>query len=142
MERFKLIASIYLFLIRNNRILLMRRFHTGYEDGNYGLPAGHLEDNESALEGLIREVKEEIGVKIKASDVELVHVMHRREKDIRLDLFYTTKNFSGAVSNAEPDKCDDVGWFDLDKLPRNTISYIKKALLCYQKGIIYSEVGW
>ena len=142
MERFKLIASIYLFLIRDGKILLMRRFRTGYEDGNYGLPAGHLEDNESATEGLLREVKEEIGIKIKASDLQLVHVMHRREKDNRLDLFYTSKSFRGKIKNTEPNKCDDVRWFELDKLPKNIIPYIKKALRCYQKGIIYSEVGW
>ncbi len=142
MERFKLIASIYLFLIRDDKILLMKRFHTGYEDGNYGLPAGHLEDNESAIVGLIREVKEEIRVKIKASDVQLVHIMHRREKDIRLDLFYTSKSFSGNVTNAEPDKCDDIRWLELDKRPKNTIGYAKKALRYYQKGIIYSEIGW
>ena len=142
MERFKLIASIYLFLIRDGKILLMRRFRTGYEDGNYGLPAGHLEDNESATEGLLREVKEEIGIKIKASDVQLVHVMHRREKDNRLDLFYTSKSFRGKIKNTEPNKCDDVRWFELDKLPKNIIPYVEKALRCYQKGIIYSEVGW
>lgn len=142
MERFKLIASIYLFLVRDGKILLMRRFHTGYEDGNYGLPSGHLEDDESAIEGLIRETGEEIGVRIKASDMQLVHVMHRREKDNRLDLFYTSNSFRGKIINAEPNKCDDIGWFYVEKLPKNIIPYIKKALRCYQKGIIYSEVGW
>lgn len=142
MERFKLIASLYLFLIRDGKILLMRRFQTGYEDGKYALPSGHLEENESAIEGLIREVREEIGVIIKASDIQLVHVKHRREKDIRIDLFYTVKKYSGNITNAEPDKCDDIKWFKLDKLPKNMIPYVKNALQCYLKGIIYSEVGW
>jgi len=142
MERFKLIASLYLFLIRDDKILLMRRFQTGYEDGNYGLPSGHLEDNESAIEGLIREVKEEIGVRIKASDLQLVHIKHRREKDTRIDLFYTAKKYYGNIMNAEPEKCDEVKWFKLGKLPKNIIPYVKNALECYLKGIIYSEVGW
>ena len=29
-------------LIRSGKILLSRRFRTGYEDGKYSLPAGHI----------------------------------------------------------------------------------------------------
>jgi 8-oxo-dGTP diphosphatase len=81
MERFKMIASAYLMLIRGDSVLLARRFQTGYEDGKYGLPAGHVEDNESLLENLVREVKEEVGLIINPARAELVHVMHRKEKD-------------------------------------------------------------
>lgn len=79
----------------------MRRANTGYQDGNYGLPAGHLEDNESLTEGLKREVKEEIGIDVGLEDFKLVEVIHRRENDIRLDFFFTVKKFSGEVINAK-----------------------------------------
>ncbi|OGG14305.1 hypothetical protein A2875_01995 [Candidatus Gottesmanbacteria bacterium RIFCSPHIGHO2_01_FULL_46_14] len=45
-DRFKMIASSYLLCIRDDMILLSRRHNTGYEDGNYSLPAGHVEDDE------------------------------------------------------------------------------------------------
>ncbi len=142
MERFKLIASSYLILIRNNKLLLLRRKNTGYEDGNYGLPAGHLEDGESVTEGLCREIKEEIGITLNPKKVSLVHVMHRREKDIRIDLFFTAKDTKGTPINAEPKKCDDLSWFPMNKLPKNTIGYIKQAISNYTKKIFYSERGW
>ncbi len=142
MVRFKLIVSVYLFLIKNNKILLLRRYHTGYEDGNYGLPAGHLEDNESITNGLLREIKEEIGIKLKIKNTKLVHVMHRREKDIRVDLFFITKNYQGKPKNAEPEKCDHLQWFPLNKLPKNTIPYIAFAIKNYLNKILYSEIGW
>lgn len=84
-QRFKMIASAYLFLVNDGKILLSRRFHTGYEDGNYSVPAGHVEDGETLIECLIREAKEEIGIEIEKKDVSLVHVMHRKEMDIRVD---------------------------------------------------------
>jgi len=62
MTRFTYIGSSYLFLIKDNKILLQRRFQTGFQDGNYGVPAGHLDGNETAREGCIREIKEEIGI--------------------------------------------------------------------------------
>jgi hypothetical protein len=35
-ERFKLVSAVHLFFIRDGKILLLRRFNTGYEDGKYG----------------------------------------------------------------------------------------------------------
>jgi 8-oxo-dGTP diphosphatase len=141
-ERFKLIASIYLILIDNGKVLLLRRFNTGYEDGNYSLPAGHLDDNESLRDGLRREVREEIGIGVDTNVLKLVHVMHRREADIRIDFFYTTEAYTGKPFNAEPDRCDEVGWYPLDKLPENTIPYIRQAIEGYKSDSLYSERGW
>ena len=39
MERFKLVVAVHLLLIENKKILLLRRFNTGYEDGNYSVVA-------------------------------------------------------------------------------------------------------
>lgn len=142
MDRFKLIASLYLFLIEDGKILLQRRYKTGYEDGNYGVPSGHLEEGESLTEGLAREVKEEINIDIKPKDAKLVQVMHRKESDIRLDFFFVTKRYSGKPKNVEPNKCDDLQWFPLEELPTNTISYIRAAIENYQAKKFYSERGW
>lgn len=142
MNRFKMIASSYLLFIQDGKILLLRRFNTGYEDGKYSLPAGHVEDNESLTVAGEREFYEEIGVRIKPNDLHLVHVMHRKEDDIRMDFFFTTEVGDQTPINKEPEKCDDLRWFTLNKLPTNTIPYIRHAIECYQKNIFYSEFGW
>jgi len=142
MKRFKLIASSYLFLIEDKKILLSRRFKTGYMDGWYSLPAGHLDEGETIEGCLIREVLEEIDVKVKKKDIELVHVIHRKEADIRLDFFYITKAYTGKVKNMEPEKCDQLKWFDLDKLPKNVLPYIKQAIEKHLDRVLYSEIGF
>lgn len=55
MSRFTLIAAVHLFLLDGDKVLLSRRFQTGYEDGNFSVPAGHLDGNETIHEAMIRE---------------------------------------------------------------------------------------
>jgi ADP-ribose pyrophosphatase YjhB (NUDIX family) len=141
-ERFKMIASGYLMLIRGGKIVLSRRFRTGYEDGKYSLPAGHIEDGETLTAGTCREIGEEIGVELTPRDLKLVHVMHRKHFDIRMDFFFTTDKKNLKPKNIEPQKSDDVAWFPLTKLPINTIPYIRTAIEQYRKNVFYSEFGW
>ena len=142
-NRFTYIGSSYLFLIKDGKILLQRRFQTGFQDGNYGVPAGHLDGNETAREGCAREIKEEIGIEISPEDLEVVHVMQRKAtNDERIDFFMTTESFSGEIINCEPHKCDDLSWFDLDNLPENVVDYVKVAIENYRNGVTYSEFGY
>ncbi len=141
-NRFKMIASGYLLLIDNGKILLSRRFQTGYHDGDYSLPAGHIEEHETITQGTVREIKEEIGIKIKPVDLCLVHVMHRRDTDERVDYFFVAKKWKGKPINKELHKCNDLNWFSLKKLPANTIPYIHTAVQNFLKEKFYSEFGW
>jgi 8-oxo-dGTP diphosphatase len=68
--------------------------------------------------------------------------MHRKSEDERVDFFILIKSWSGETINHEPQKCDHLAWFPLDRLPNNIIPYVKRALENYQNGIIYSEFGW
>jgi len=141
--RYKIVPSSYLILIKGNQTLLARRCNTGFEDGNYGLIAGHGEESESAMQTLIRETKEESGINIQFSDIKIAHIMHRKaSSDERVDFFFTAEKYEGEPKIMEPDKCDDLQWFPINSLPENTIDYIKQAIESYKKGIFYSEFGW
>ena len=141
-ERFSIIPSVYALLLKGDQILLLRRINTGFEDGNYGLVAGHVEADESITAALCREAKEEAGININPNELKFVHFMHRKSSDNRADFFFVAEKWDGEISNNEPDKCDDLSWFPIDLLPSNTIAYVRHAIECYRKQIIYSEWGW
>jgi 8-oxo-dGTP diphosphatase len=147
-ERFKITPASYLVLEKDNKVLLLRRCNTGFQDGNYGLVSGHLDGGESFKEAMIREAKEEAGIILDINDLDVVHVLHRNEifNDIgareRIDVFVKAKKWNGEVKNKEPNKCDDLSWFSLDNIPENTIPYIKHVLENINKNIFYSEFGF
>jgi 8-oxo-dGTP pyrophosphatase MutT (NUDIX family) len=114
-ERHRSIVDLHLILRRDDgRVLLMRRANTGYGDGQLHLPSGHLEAAESAVDGVIREAQEEVGVIVDPADLRFAHVMHRAAETgaDRLGLFFTTDRWTGAVRNAEPGKCSELVWAD------------------------------
>lgn len=101
-ERFKLIASVYMLFRNGDKILLLRRANTGYEDGKYGLVAGHVDGDELLTKAAAREAKEEAGVDIEPENFVLKTVMHRRQEDERIDFFFEVQEWE---------------WFAWDELP-------------------------
>ena len=140
--RSKFPVAVHLFFLRDQQVLLLRRFNTGYEDGNYSVVAGHVEAGETVTQAAVREASEEIGVLLTAHDIQIVHVMNRKSEDERIDFFAAIRHWEGEISNHEPDKCDALAWFPLNALPGNLIPYVRCALENYHVGIYYSEFGW
>jgi 8-oxo-dGTP diphosphatase len=147
-KRFKIVPASYLILIKNNKILMLRRFNTGFRDGQYSFIAGHLNGNESFLDTIIREAKEEANVILKPNDLSVAHIMNRYEpqnnKELRerVDVFFIAKKWQGTIKNMEPKKCDDLSWFPINKLPKNTIPYIGEVINNIRKKIFFSEFGY
>ena len=145
-ERHKVIPASYLVLIKNGKILLQRRFNTGYEDGKYSMVAGHVDKGETFTRCIIRETEEESGMILKTENLKVAHIMCRNsgteENNERVDIFFVAEKWYGKIENREPHKCDDLSWFDLDNLPANIIPYIKQAIDYIKNKVFYSEHGW
>lgn len=135
----------FVILQRGNEILLARRFNTGYADGMYQMPSGHLERDEYPVEAAKREVEEEVGITVHLEDLEFVHASFRinRADDAGdyMDFFFRVTRWEGEPTNAEPDKCDEVRWVPIDDLPENTVPVIKEVIGYIRKNIPFSEVG-
>ena len=143
MERFKLVVAVHLILVENGKILLLKRYNTGYEDGNYSVVAGHIDGKESVITSMQREAKEEAGIKIKEEDLEIVHVMHRNSEDREsIDYFLTCKKYEGNIQIMEKDKCDELKFYKLDELPENMIPYVRKGIEYYIENKQFSIYGW
>lgn len=98
-----------------------------YLDNQYDLPGGHLESGEDLYDAMIREAKEELGIEIEREDMQMVHIYHHFEKDM-LKFVFKVKIFKNEIQNLEPEKCKELKWVDIENLPDNTISGIRREL--------------
>ena len=142
-ERFKLSLSVFLFVVRGNEILLLKRGNTGWMDGFYSVPAGALDGKETLIEAIIREANEEVAITIDASNLRHIHTMHNlTENEEWIGIFFVTDQWNGTPKVNEPEKHTEVKWVTVSELPDNTIPYVRQAIEAYQKKETYSEYGW
>lgn len=142
-DRFMLRSAVYLMPIKDQQILLLRRFNTGWMDGHYSLIAGHLNGNESITQAMIREAHEEAKIKITNSQLIPATALHRKAVDLEyIDFFFVVEQWDGIPTIGEPNKCDELDWFKMDDLPINTLPYIKEAINNYKNHVPFSESGW
>jgi len=66
---------------KGKQVLLALRKNTGYRDGEYELPGGHVEAGEDLYDAMIREAEEELSINIKRQDLEIVHIFHHYKGD-------------------------------------------------------------
>lgn len=99
------------------RVLLHRRANTGFMDGYYDFPSGHVEAGESFTEAAVRELAEEVGLATTESDLQLVHLNQVYLKLAYINIIFEVTRWSGSPTIMEPNKCDDLQFFALDALP-------------------------
>lgn len=140
------ILASYLVLIKENKVLLSRRFNTGYEDGKYSLIAGHVDEGETFTQCIIREAHEEAGIIVQPDQLHVAHVMHRKnesEQELpRVDIYFVATEWSGEPQIKEPYKCDEFLWVDVENLPSNVIPCVRSAIKAISNNQSYSEWGW
>jgi len=140
--RTKFPVTVHLLFFREGKVLLSRRYQTGYMDGHYSVPAGHLDGGETVTQAAIREAKEEIGLDLAPDSITFSGVLHRYEDEERIDFFVRAEGWSGEPVNAEPDKCDELRWVKVNALPENTIPYVRQGIHNALTGIPFGEFGW
>lgn len=143
--RHKANLAAFAILVRDGKILLARRFNTGYMDGKYQMPSGHIEANEYPIEAAAREAKEEVGVDIALTDLEYVHTSYRinSHDDVGdyVDFFFKTTKWVGEPVNTEPEKCDELIWVSLDALPENVVPVVREVVEHLKRNSSFSQIG-
>ena len=142
-ERYQSMIVADLLLKRKNsdgkiEILLALRKNTGYNDGEYELPGGHVDSGEDLIDAMIREAKEELNMILHRENLKIEHILHHY-KGNRMKFVISSEKYDGELKIGEPDKCEKLEWFCLDELPENMDKKARKVLTEIEKGIFYDN---
>ncbi len=107
-------------VIRNGEVLLVKRKNTGYMDGFYAMPGGHLEQGETIKEGAARELKEETGLIVAPKDLHLFQILQNEDNPSQpyISFRFYTEKWQGKPTVGEPERSEEVGFFNIHNLPK------------------------
>ena len=122
-KRFVVLPAVFVVVEdEQGRVLLHCRQNTGYMDGRYDFPSGHLEPGETLPEGAARELLEETGLRVRPEDLKLINLMQNYSEPSLpyINFIFRARVWTGTPAIGEPHKCSDLAFFAKSKLPRIT----------------------
>lgn len=135
--RHLIIPAVNVFVVNGSKVLLGRRANTGWSDGLLCPFGGHIEKVESPTNAIIREIEEELGVKVKTEDIEFGCIAARNTGVAEYTSYeFIIRDKEYEFYNAEPHKCSELVWANLDNLPEDLIDDFR---IIIQQSVINNE---
>lgn len=110
---------------RDDKILISQRLEGSYLEFLWEFPGGKVEEGESPEECIVREIMEELSIRIEVSDIFDV-VFHKYEDKTVLLLVYNCEYISGYP---KPIECNAFNWVTIDELSSYKFTYADEKVV-------------
>jgi 8-oxo-dGTP diphosphatase len=112
-------VGVTTFVIKNGKFLMCLRSGAHGAD-TWGLPGGKLDLGESLEDCSLREIDEEVGVKVQnVQFLAITNDIFESEQLHYITIFMKADWASGKPQVLEPEKCKEWRWFSYNKMPEN-----------------------
>lgn len=135
-------VAVHCFRERDGHVLLLRRAGSGYADGLFGLPAGHVDLGETPEQAAVREVREEIGLELDPAELITGVTFFRLSLEPRVDFFYLVRHWTGTPRICEPEKCTELAWAVPDAMPEDALPYLAPAYHDSTAGVVRRSISF
>jgi len=112
-------------LVNSNHEIAMAKVKRGFFTGHWTLPGGFVDYAEHPVEGAVREVKEELGLKVNIDPNDIVQIAERifTSEGIQfLSFTYKCKVDGEVTFNPKADEIEEARWFSMDQALANAAS--------------------
>jgi len=143
MHKQKLITFNWIFIKKDDKILLLRRKWNGKFDWFWWAPGWHLDVWETFMESALRETKEEIGITINKKDLStpiLVYKVDKEKNELFVGRYTICEKREGEIINNEPDKCSKLSRYNTKYFPREITPLAQRAFEWLQNRETYIEL--
>jgi 8-oxo-dGTP diphosphatase len=101
-------------MIDRDRVLLAHRTHErDWAPDTWDVPGGHVEDDESEMAALVREVREELGIEISEKSAVLTARLVGPNFEVA---YFALGTWTGEPYNAAPEEHLEIAWVPLTEL--------------------------
>lgn len=137
-DRLSIKAAVFVVLERDGKIFMLRRSNTGWGDGKWTVPSGHVEKGQTIVAAAQAEAFEETTVTIAAEDLEFLHTQYLLDR--YANYYFKATKWEGEPEIGEPHLASECGWFSYEKIPEDTIVQILEVLNEVKEGNYFSDM--
>ena len=109
--------NVVLIFIQNSEGKFLIQKRSEIKNGKYATTGGHPKSGETSLQGIVTEVKEEIGLDIKPEDVQLYYGGRSDEEQVFWDDYYIKLDIPNIEElKLQKEEVDSVHWFSAEEI--------------------------
>ena len=111
--RYIVVVLVY---IQNSKGEFLIQKRSLEKNGKYASTGGHAKSGETGLQGIITEIKEELGLDVTQNELELIFSGREDKEQVFFDLFYLKKDFDIQNLTLQKEEVDFVKWFSVSEI--------------------------
>jgi len=105
-------------ILKNNKLLTIKR-KTEPWPGMYGLPGGHIKEEENKIRALKREIKEETGLEVEISESDFLETGMLKYKLRRFKVFFYKAKIVGGKESPQKKEVEEIKWLGFNEFIQN-----------------------
>ena len=112
-DRYILVVLVF---IQNSAGKFLIQKRSKVKDGKYASTGGHPKSGETSLQGIITEIKEELGLRILPDELDLIFSGREDSKQVFFDIYYIKKDFNICDLTLQQEEVESVEWISLKQI--------------------------
>lgn len=108
--------TVVLTFIQNSKGEFLIQKRTAQKKGKYGSTGGHPKSGENSIQGMITEIKEEIGIDVQENELELIYSGREDSEQVFFDIYYMKKDLDIQDLVLQESEVDFVDWYPMKKV--------------------------
>ena len=107
---------VVLAFIQNSKGQFLIQKRSKIKDGKYASTGGHPKSGETSIQGIITEIKEELGLTVFPTELELIFSGREDSEQVFFDIYYIKKDFNISDLILQKEEVESVKWLSIKEI--------------------------